>query len=52
MMMLGMLIVEDAEGEIPATVAALPERVVLFNHIHLDDLQDLQQRFNGDLVQV
>jgi hypothetical protein len=47
-----MLIIEDAEGEIPAEYSGLDEKVVVVTHINSLQLRDIQNVFNVDLLQV
>lgn len=50
--MKGVLIVEDAPGEIPSFIAQLPELVMVLHHIDIELLAGIQSQFNSDLLNV
>jgi len=48
----GVLIVEDADGEVPPEIAAMEDKVMLMQHIDVAELVGIQERFNDALWQV
>ena len=48
----GMLIVEDAPGEVPPEVAQMEEMIMLLQHMDMPALTAIQNRFNTALLQV
>ena len=48
----GLLIVEDAENEVPPEVAGMPEVLLFFSAIDLAVMEELQEDFNAALWQV
>jgi hypothetical protein len=49
---IGVLIVEDAVGEVPPFISELEEVVLVFNHIDITILYGIQQLFNSHLLKV
>jgi FtsP/CotA-like multicopper oxidase with cupredoxin domain len=43
--MMGLLIVDDRDGEVPNYISAMPERLMVWNHVHLKALNSIQGYF-------
>jgi FtsP/CotA-like multicopper oxidase with cupredoxin domain len=47
----GLLIVDDAENEVPPFVSSMPETVLFIQHIHLANLNTVQNSFQTGIIQ-
>ena len=48
----GLLIIEDAEGEVPDVISAMLEIPLIITHVDMELLQEIQEEFNTALWQV